>query len=59
MALGSPADALAVRIQVSTKSEGLMMNERKFYGIVITQASVHSNPTSGNEYKVVNWLRQL
>lgn len=23
----------------------------------ITQASAHSNPTSGNEYKVVNWLR--
>jgi hypothetical protein len=25
--------------------------------LVITQASAHSNPTSGNEYKVVNWLR--
>lgn len=24
---------------------------------VITQASAHSNPTSGNEFKVVNWLR--
>ena len=24
---------------------------------VITQASAHANPTSGNEYKVVNWLR--
>jgi len=24
---------------------------------VIAQASAHSNPTSGNEYKVVNWLR--
>lgn len=24
---------------------------------VITQASAHSNPTSGNEYKVVNWIR--
>lgn len=24
---------------------------------VITQASAHSSPTSGNEYKVVNWLR--
>ncbi len=24
---------------------------------VITQASAHSTPTSGNEYKVVNWLR--
>ena len=24
---------------------------------VIMQASAHSNPTSGNEYKVVNWLR--
>jgi hypothetical protein len=24
---------------------------------VITQASAHSAPTSGNEYKVVNWLR--
>src|SRR5450631_162347 len=24
---------------------------------VITQASAHSNPTSGSEYKVVNWLR--
>ena len=23
----------------------------------ITQASAHSTPTSGNEYKVVNWLR--
>jgi hypothetical protein len=23
---------------------------------VITQASAHSNPTSGNEYKVVNWV---
>jgi len=23
---------------------------------VITQASAHTNPTSGNEYKVVNWL---
>lgn len=23
---------------------------------IITQASAHSNPTSGNEYKVVNWL---
>jgi hypothetical protein len=23
---------------------------------VITQASAHSNPTSGNEYKVVNWI---
>lgn len=25
--------------------------------LVITMASAHSNPTSGNEYKVVNWLR--
>jgi hypothetical protein len=25
--------------------------------VVITQASAHSTPTSGNEYKVVNWLR--
>jgi len=25
--------------------------------LVITQASAHSNPTLGNEYKVVNWLR--
>ena len=25
--------------------------------LVITQASAHSAPTSGNEYKVVNWLR--
>jgi hypothetical protein len=25
--------------------------------LVITQASAHSSPTSGNEYKVVNWLR--
>jgi hypothetical protein len=25
--------------------------------MVITQASAHSAPTSGNEYKVVNWLR--
>ena len=24
---------------------------------VITQASAHSNPTSGNEYKVVDWIR--
>jgi len=24
---------------------------------VIAQASAHSNPTSGNEYKVVNWIR--
>jgi hypothetical protein len=24
---------------------------------VITQASAHSAPTSGNEYKVVNWIR--
>src|ERR1700741_1318812 len=24
---------------------------------VITQACAHSAPTSGNEYKVVNWLR--
>ncbi len=26
-------------------------------GLVITQASAHSAPTLGNEYKVVNWLR--
>jgi hypothetical protein len=25
--------------------------------LVITQASAHAAPTSGNEYKVVNWLR--
>lgn len=25
--------------------------------LVITMASAHSSPTSGNEYKVVNWLR--
>ena len=25
--------------------------------IIIAQASAHSTPTSGNEYKVVNWLR--
>ena len=25
--------------------------------MVITQASAHSTPTGGNEYKVVNWLR--
>jgi len=25
--------------------------------LVIAQASAHSTPTSGNEYKVVNWLR--
>ena len=24
---------------------------------IITQASAHTNPTSGSEYKVVNWLR--
>jgi len=24
---------------------------------VVTQASAHSTPTSGNEYKVVNWIR--
>ena len=26
-------------------------------GFIITQASAHSAPTLGNEYKVVNWLR--
>jgi hypothetical protein len=26
-------------------------------GVVITQASAHSAPSLGNEYKVVNWLR--
>jgi hypothetical protein len=25
--------------------------------LVITQASAHANPTLGNEYKVVNWIR--
>jgi len=26
-------------------------------GLVIAQASAHSNPTLGNEFKVVNWIR--
>ena len=25
--------------------------------LIITQASAHSAPTSGNEFKVVNWIR--
>jgi len=34
-----------------------MMKRRLPPELVITMASAHSNPTSGNEYKVVNWLR--
>jgi hypothetical protein len=33
------------------------MSRRLSPAFVITQASAHSAPTSGNEYKVVNWLR--
>jgi hypothetical protein len=33
------------------------MSRRLSPVFVITQASAHSAPTSGNEYKVVNWLR--
>jgi hypothetical protein len=34
-----------------------MMARRLAPDVVITMASAHSTPTSGNEYKVVNWLR--
>jgi hypothetical protein len=54
-AWGQPGDSRTGAHHIITISE--MMKRGLPAELVITMASAHSAPTSGNEYKVVNWLR--
>ena len=54
-AWGQPGDSRTGAHHIITISE--MMKRGLPVELVITMASAHSAPTSGNEYKVVNWLR--
>jgi len=54
-AWGQPGDSRTGAHHIITISE--MMKRGLPPELVITMASAHSAPTSGNEYKVVNWLR--
>lgn len=52
---GAAGDARTGGHHILSIAEGM---KRGFTpAFVITQASAHSAPTSGNEYKVVNWIR--
>ncbi|GAC1360238.1 MAG: hypothetical protein NVSMB3_08100 [Acidobacteriaceae bacterium] len=52
---GSAGDSRTGGHHILSIAEGM---KRGFTpAFVITQASAHSAPTSGNEYKVVNWIR--
>ncbi len=52
---GTPGDSRTGGHHILSIAEA--MKRGLFPGFVIAQASAHSAPTSGNEYKVVNWLR--
>jgi len=54
-AYGQPGDSRTGAHHIITIAE--MMKRGLPPELVITMASAHSAPTSGNEYKVVNWLR--
>lgn len=54
-AWGQPGDSRTGAHHIITIAE--MMKRGLPPELVITMASAHSAPTSGNEYKVVNWLR--
>jgi hypothetical protein len=54
-AWGSAGDSRTGAHHIITIAE--MMKRGLPPELVITMASAHSTPTSGNEYKVVNWLR--
>jgi hypothetical protein len=53
-AWGAPGDSRTGGHHIISIAES--MKRRLSPELVITQASAHSAPTSGNEYKVVNWL---
>lgn len=52
---GAPGDSRTGAHHIITIAEEMMRGLSPDF--VITMASAHSAPTSGNEYKVVNWLR--
>ena len=52
---GAPGDSRTGGHHILTIAEEMARGLSPAF--VITQASAHSAPTSGNEYKVVNWLR--
>src|SRR5262249_51252334 len=52
---GAPGDSRTGGHHIMSVAES--MKRRLSPAFVITQASAHSAPTSGNEFKVVNWLR--
>jgi hypothetical protein len=52
---GSPGDSRTGSHHILSIAE--TMKRGLAPGFVITQASAHSAPSGGNEYKVVNWLR--
>src|SRR5215467_9121914 len=52
---GAPGDSRTGGHHIMSVAES--MKRRLSPGFVITQACAHSAPTSGNEFKVVNWLR--
>jgi hypothetical protein len=52
---GQPGDSRTGGHHILSIAEAMARNLPPAF--VITQASAHSNPTNGNEYKVVNWLR--
>jgi hypothetical protein len=52
---GTPRDSRTGGHHIMTVAEEMARGLSPEF--VITQASAHSAPTSGNEYKVVNWLR--
>ena len=54
-AWGQPGDSTTGAHHIITIAE--MMKRGLPPELLITMASAHSAPTSGNEYKVVNWLR--
>jgi hypothetical protein len=54
-AFGQPGDSRTGAHHIITIAE--MMKRGLRPDFVITMACAHSAPTSGNEYKVVNWLR--
>ena len=54
-AWGQPGDSRTGAHHIITIAE--MIKRGLPAELVITMASAHSAPTSGNEYKVVNWLR--
>ena len=52
---GAPGDARTGGHHILSIAESMLRGFTPAF--VITQASAHSAPTSGNEFKVVNWIR--